>query len=110
MMTSILLSRMIGEPGMERRLRFSEVDIQGLVEEMMVKRKNVISYLIECRDGLYGLTSCFTLVNGIVCTMTLCIAKCPNGKDGIEKIVDDREKAGFVKHLGLASRRKVGIL
>ena len=42
MMTSIQLSRMIGEPGTERRLRFSEVDIRGLAEEMTVKRKNVI--------------------------------------------------------------------
>ena len=43
MMTLIQLSRMIGEPGTERRLRFSEVDVKGLAEETTVKRKNIIS-------------------------------------------------------------------
>ena len=43
MMTLIQLSRMIAELGTERRRRFSEVDVKGLAEEMMVKRKNIIS-------------------------------------------------------------------
>ena len=77
---------------MERRLRFSEVDIQGWAEEATVKRKNIISKLRVQK---------WPLVDGIVLIMTLCIVECPNGEDGIKKIVDDREKVGFVKHLCL---------
>ena len=110
MMTSIQLNRMIGQPGTERRLRFSEVDIQGRAEETTVKWKDIITKLIELGNGLDCLTSSFTFMNGIVGTMTSCILKCPNGKDGVEKMVKNREKAGFVKHLYMASRSEVGIL
>ena len=81
MMTSMQLGRMIGEPGTERRLRFSEVDIKGVTEEATVKGKNVVTELVEFRDDLDCLTSCLTFMNRIVGTVTLCIAKCPNGKD-----------------------------
>ena len=102
-MASIQLRRMIGEPGTERRLRFGEVDVKGWTEETMVKRKNIITQVVELRDSFNCLTISFTFENGVVCTMTLCIAKSPNGKDGVENIVDDREKARFVKQLGLSS-------
>ena len=72
---------------MERRLRFSEVDIKRLVEEATVKGKNIVAQLIEIRDGFECLTSCLTFMKSIVGTVTLCILKCPNGKDGVEKMV-----------------------
>ena len=47
-------------------MRFSEVDIQGLAKEATVKRKNIIVKLTEFRNGLYGLTSRLTFVDGVV--------------------------------------------
>ena len=88
--TATELSRVIREPGMERRLRFSKVDIQGLAEETMVERKNIITKLIEFGNGLDGLTSCLTFVDSIVYVVTLIVLECPNGNDRIKNMVNDR--------------------
>ena len=78
------LSRVIREPGMERRLRFSKVDIQGWAEETTVKWKDIITKLIELGNGLDCLTSCFTFMDGIVRVMTLIVPECQNGNDRIK--------------------------
>ena len=62
-------------------MRFSEVDIKGLAEEATVKGKNIVAQLIEIRDGFECLTSCLTFMKSIVGTVTLCILKCPNGRN-----------------------------
>ena len=88
--TATELSRVIREPGMERRLRFSKIDIQGQAEELTVKQKDIITKFIELGNGLDGLTSCFIFMDGIVGVMTLIVPKCPNGNDRIKNMVNDR--------------------
>ena len=90
MVTATELSRVIRESGTERRLRFSKVDIQGWAEETTVQRKDIIMKLIELGNGLEGLTSCFTFMDGIVGVMMLIVPECPNGNDRIKNMVNDR--------------------
>ena len=90
MVTAMELSRVIGQPNAERRLRFSQVDIKRRMKETTVERKDIIAKLIEFGNGLDGLTSCFTFMGGIVCIMTLSVLECPNGNDGVKNMVNDR--------------------
>ena len=84
------LSRVIGQPSAEGRLRFSQVDVKRRMEETMVERKNIVTKLVEFGNGLYGLTSCLTFMDGIVCVMTLIVLECPNGNGGVKNMVNDR--------------------
>ena len=71
-------------------MRFSQVDVKRRAEETTVKRKNIITKLIEFGNGFDGLTSCLTFMDGIVGLMMLIVPECPNGNHRFKNMVNDR--------------------
>ena len=77
------MTRVIGQPGTERRLRFLQVVVDRLKEKVMITGKNAILTVVQIDNGFNSLTRHFTFMKFSVSAMTLVIAELPDGKNGV---------------------------
>ena len=78
------MTRVIGQPGTERRLRFLQVVVDRLKEKVMITGKNAITKLVQIVNGFNSLMGHFTFMKFSVSTLTLVVAQLPDGKNGVK--------------------------
>ena len=88
----------VSDPGMKRRLRFGEMVVKRVMKQMLVTRKNTITKIVQIHNGFNGLMGELALLEIVVGTVALIVAKFPNGMHRVDEGLKGVKNTKFVNH------------
>ena len=100
----------VSDPGTKRRLRFGEMVVERVMKQMLVTRKNTITKIVQIHNGFNGLTGELTLLEIVVSTVALIVAKFPNGMHRVHKGSKGAKNTKFVNQFRIEVVNKEFIL